>query len=178
MSVTTMLNATKKNDEWRTPPGVPGLLLHYLKRESYILCPFDRKDSAFVKEFKKAGHTVGYCHIDDGIDFFDLNRTDILTQDYIISNPPFSRRDEVFEHLFYLGIPFAMLMASTAGLFEGKRFNLFEDKEFEIMFIRPRICYIDQDGIVQKSPPFSSCYICHKVLPKPYVFTEYRKECK
>jgi hypothetical protein len=95
--------------------------------------------------------------------------------DYIISNPPYSQKDRVFEHLFYLGRPFAMLMGATAGLFEGKRFTLFSDKEFEIMWLKPRVAFIDRNGVALKSPPFQSCYVCHKVLPKPYLFVELDK---
>ena len=35
--------------------------------------------------------------------------------DYIISNPPYSKKGEVLERLFSLGIPFAMLVG-VAGL--------------------------------------------------------------
>ena len=174
MSVTTMLRATKKNDEWRTPPGIPSLLLPYLKPKSRILCPFDDEKSAFVKELGKK-HRVIFSHIKKGIDFFDYTQESMKIVDYVISNPPFSIKDEVFEHLFYLGRPFAMLMAATAGLFEGKRFFLFKDKELETMWIRPRVAYIDQDGVQVKSPPFQSCYVCHNVLLKPYVFVEMKK---
>ena len=173
MSVTTMLRATKPQDEWMTPAYAVRPLLPYLKPNSHIWCPFDKMDSAFVKEFKTAGHKVCNTHIDEGEDFFDGG---YVNADYIISNPPFSKKDAVFEHLFELGKPFAMLMGATAGLFEGKRFTLFQNKKFEIMWLKPRVAYIDQNGVVMKSPPFQSCYVCHKVLPKPYLFVELKKE--
>ena len=176
MSVTTMLRATKPQDEWMTPEYAVKPLLPYLKPKSNILCPFDKEDSAFVKVLRKAGHYVKRRHISEGNSFFTLAGIFVhYGYDYIISNPPYSLKDEVFERLFYLGKPFAMLMGATAGLFEGKRFNLFKDKELEIMWLKPRVAYIDQDGVAMKSPPFQSCYVCHRVLPKLYLFVEVEK---
>jgi len=179
MSVTAMLRATKKQDEWMTPEYAVRPLLPYLKPESIILCPFDHETSSFNTVLKKQ-HTVVYTHIDahKGFykeDFFNFTPQSIEQCDYIISNPPYSLKDQVFEHLFYLGRPFAMLMGATAGLFEGKRFSLFKGKKLEIMWLKPRVAYIDQNGVTMKSPPFQSCYVCHKVLPKPYLFVELEK---
>ena len=39
--------------------------------------------------------------------------------DYIISNPPYSLKNEVFERLFVLGKPFAMLVG-VVGVFESQ----------------------------------------------------------
>jgi len=176
MSVTTMLRATKKQDEWMTPEYAVRPLLPYLKPESIILCPFDKWKSAFVQVLREAGHSVQSGHIENRSDFFYLTPSAVEQCDYIISNPPYSLKDKVFEHLFYLGRPFAMLMGATAGLFEGKRFSLFKNKKFEIMWPKPRVAYIDQNGVTMKSPPFQSCYVCHRVLPKPYLFVEVEKK--
>jgi len=173
MSVTTMLRAVKKpQDEWMTPKYAVRPLLPYLKPHSNIMCPFDKMDSAFKDVLESNEHIVFASHINEGFDFFKFTKKDVARIDYIISNPPYSIKDKVFEHLFYLGKPFAMLMGATAGLFEGKRFNLFKDKELEIMWLRPRIAYMRENGEVVKSPPFQSCYVCHRVLPKQYLFVE------
>jgi len=177
LSVTTMLRATKPQDEWYTPAYAVKPLLPYLKPHSYICCPFDLPISKFYSVFKEADHLVAISHKDlPKGDFFQISRSDVAHADYIISNPPYSLKDDVFEHLFKLGRPFAMLMGATAGLFEGKRFDLFENKKLEVMWLKPRVAYIRPDGEVVKSPPFQSCYVCHRVLPKAHMFARVVRE--
>lgn len=95
-----------------------------------IWCPFDTEDSLFVKLFRQRGYTVIATHIANGQDFFAI---DPPKCDYIISNPPYSLKGEVFERLFQLNIPFAMLVG-VVGLFESqKRFKMFREHDFEIM---------------------------------------------
>jgi hypothetical protein len=174
MSVTTMLRAVKKQDEWRTPAYAVEPLIQYLWPKSAILCPFDTPESAFVKVLRKAGHRVAASHISTGRDFFSYQPEDMV-YDYVISNPPYSIKDAVFEHLIRLGVPFAMLTGAVAGLFEGKRFDLFEANDVELLWLKPRVAFIDQRGAVMKSPPFQSCYVCRKVLPDRIMFARLRK---
>jgi hypothetical protein len=98
-----------------------------------------------------------------------------MVYDYVISNPPYSIKDEVFERLIRLGVSFAMLMGATAGLFEGKRFELFESYDVELLWLKLRVSFIDQSGVAMKSPPFQSCYVCHRVLPERIMFARLRK---
>ena len=97
--------------------------------------------------------------------------------DYIISNPPYSLKDDVIDRLFEIGKPFAMLVG-VVGLFESqRRFNLFKSHEFEIMYLNKRVSYF-KDYAEQRpslNPPFSSVYICSKMLPKTIVFEEIDK---
>lgn len=97
--------------------------------------------------------------------------------DYIISNPPYSLKGDVIDRLFGIGKPFAMLVG-VVGLFESQhRFNLFRSHEFEIMYLNKRVSYF-KDYAEQKpslNPPFSSVYICSKMLPRTIVFEEIDK---
>ena len=162
------------NDEFYTPKYAIKPILKYIKPNSIIWCPFDTRDSLFVKEFKKSGHKVIATHIKDGQDFFKMKVPDC---DYIISNPPYSLKTEVLNHLFEINKPFAMLLG-VVGLFESqKRFEMFRDNNFEIMYMNRRISYF-KDYNEQKpslNPPFSSVYICHKMLPKEIIFEEIHK---
>ena len=107
--------ANSGNDEFYTPLYAITPIEKYLKRDSTIWCPFDTEQSLFVKYFRKMGHTVIATHIQNGTDFFDC---DIPDCDYIISNPPYSVKGKVFERLFEIGKPFAMLVG-VVGLFES-----------------------------------------------------------
>ena len=86
-------------------------------------------------------------------------------------------KGDVIDRLFEIGKPFAMLVG-VVGLFESqRRFNLFKSHEFEIMYLNKRVSYF-KDYAEQRpslNPPFSSVYICSKMLPKTIVFEEIDK---
>jgi hypothetical protein len=159
------------NDEFYTPGYAIFPILKYIEKDKTIWCPFDTEDSNFVKIFKTSGFKVINTHLQSGIDFFDCEIPDC---DYIISNPPYSLKGEVFDKLFKMKKPFAMLVG-VVGLFESqKRFEMFKNNEFEIMYMNRRISYF-KDYNEQKpslNPPFSSVYLCSKILPKQIIFEE------
>ena len=166
--------AASGNDEFYTPRYAIWPLVPYLKPERRILCPFDTEESWFVGVLRGEGHEVTARHINTGQDFFDLTTFSVQDFDYIISNPPYSKKTEVLQHLFRLGRPFAMLVG-IVGLFESqKRFEMFRDNDFEVMYFNRRIAYY-RDYADEKpalNPPFSSVYICSGILPRAMVFEE------
>lgn len=170
---------SNKNDEYYTPPYAIKPILEFLEPESKIWCPFDTDDSYYGKILLDEGHTVITSHIDDGGNFFDINN-DFPKRyqiDYIISNPPYSLKNEVFTKLFNMDTPFAMLVG-VVGLFESKtRFNLFSQNDFEILYFDKRIQFMDDihSDVTTKSPPFSSVYLCRDILPKQICFKELNK---
>lgn len=163
------------NDEFYTPEYAVTPIAKYLAPPPAVIwCPFDTEDSLFVKHFRAAGYTVLATCICNGQDFFTMETPNC---DYIISNPPYSLKGDVIDRLFEIGKPFAMLVG-VVGLFESKhRFNLFRSHEFEIMYLNKRVSYF-KDYAEQKpslNPPFSSVYICSKMLPRTIVFEEIDK---
>lgn len=166
--------AGSQNDEFYTPEYAIQPLYDFIKPNSIIWCPFDTDQSLFVKLFKNQGHTVINTHLANGGNFFDITPPKC---DYIISNPPYSLKYEVFAKLFEIGKPFAMLVG-VVGLFESqKRFNLFKNNNFEILYMNKRISYF-KDYADQKpslNPPFSSVYITSKMLPQKIMFKEINK---
>ena len=166
--------AGSKNDEFYTPLYAIEPLLKYIKPNSNIWCPFDTDESLFVKTFKQLGHSVINTHLANNQDFFNI---DCPSCNYIISNPPYSLKYEVFKKLFELGKPFAMLVG-IVGLFESqKRFELFKNNEFEIMYMNKRISYFKSydDQKPSLNPPFSSVYLTSKLLPNKIIFEEIKK---
>ena len=130
----------------------------------------------FVKMLRGAGHKVIATHLDGGHDFFKTTPPQGAV-DYVISNPPYSCKGEVLNRLFELDIPFAMLVG-VVGLFESqKRFDMFKNNDFEIMYVNKRIAYFKSydDEKPSLNPPFSSVYVCHNMLPKQIVFEEVNK---
>lgn len=163
------------NDEFYTPLYAIEPIIKYIEKDKTIWCPFDTNDSLFVKRFKEIGLKVINTHLDSGVDFFNC---DIPECDYIISNPPYSLKKEVFERLFDIKKPFAMLVG-VVGLFESqKRFEMFRDNKFEIMYLNRRVSYF-KDYLDEKpalNPPFSSVYLCSQMLPDRIVFEEINKK--
>tara|TARA_R110000803_G_scaffold207352_1_gene275245 strand:- start:96 stop:632 length:537 start_codon:yes stop_codon:yes gene_type:complete len=160
------------NDEFFTPNYAITPLIKYLKAKCFvsIWCPFDTEDSNFVKLLTKEGFNVVRTHLLDGKDFFETE----VECDAIVSNPPYSIKGKVFERLFKLNIPFAMLVG-VVGLFESeKRFQMFKDNEFEIMYLNRRVSYFKDyyDKKPLLNPPFSSVYVTSKILPRQIVFEE------
>jgi len=163
------------NDEFYTPYYAIKPILKYIEPNSTIWCPFDTAESLYVKTLKQEGHNVIYTHINKGENFFEIG---VPECDYIISNPPYSLKTEVLERLFEIGKPFAMLLG-VVGLFESqRRFKMFRENDFEIMYLNLRVDYFKDYNEIKpsKNPPFSSVYVCHKMLPKQIIFEKINKK--
>ena len=152
-------------DEWYTPSEAVEVLLKYLKPGATILCPFDTAESNYVKVFRRNGFNVKHSHIREGADFFELEKPDV---DYVISNPPYSKRQEILQRLYEWDIPFAMLF-NTNGLFDSKkRAELARGGRAEVLVIYPRIEFIDING-ERNHATFQSCYWCRNILPEKMI---------
>ena len=165
-----------KSDEHYTPKFAVKPIIKYLKQQSFNRCPFDTKESNYAKLLTEAGHNVLCTHIDNGVNFFDYKINNDI--DYIISNPPYSLKTEVLQRLFEINIPFAMLVG-VVGLFESqKRFDMFKNNKFEIMYFNKRVSYMKDymSNKLELNPPFSSVYVCHNILPQQIVFEEINKK--
>jgi len=166
--------AGSQNDEFYTPEYAVEPILRYLPKSGIVWCPFDTEESHFVKMIRKHGCEVIATHIDNGQDFFEYEPADY---DYIVSNPPYSLKNEVFERLFKLNKRFAMLVG-VVGLFESqKRFNLFKNNYFDVMYLNKRVAFFKsfQEQKPSLNPPFSSVYITKGFLPGRIVFEEINK---
>lgn len=164
------------NNEFMTPKFAVRPIMKYLNAGSKIWCPFDTEESNYVKLLTEAGHYVKCTHIATGTDFFDTEVP--FGTDYIISNPPYSQKTEVLQKLFEIGKPFAMLVG-VVGLFESqKRFDMFKNNKFEIMYFNRRVSYMKDytSNKLELNPPFSSVYVCHNILPQQIVFEEIDKK--
>src|SRR5689334_7215301 len=115
--------AGSQNDEFYTPPYAVAPILKYIAGASRVWCPFDTESSHFVLQLRAKGCNVRATHKNIGADFFTTEPP--FEPHYIVSNPPYSKKTEVLERLFYWRIPFAMLVG-VVGLLESKRrFKMF-----------------------------------------------------
>lgn len=158
-------------DEWYTPAAAVLPLLKFIKPNSRILCPFDTEESEYVKVLSK-NHTVFHSHIFEGKDFFQLSKPDV---DYVISNPPYSKRTEILKQLYKWGIPFAMMFNSN-GIFDSrKRFNYASNLGGELLFLYPRVDYSSLES-ESTAPPYMSCYWCYHLLPEKLMFASINED--
>ena len=156
-----------KNDEYYTPAYAVEPIAKYLKEGSTIWCPFDKEESEFVKVFKDKGFKVIHGHIEDGKDFF---LEEVPNCDYIISNPPYSLKGEVFKRLIDIGKPYAMLI-NFQGIFDHKeRFTMFRDNRTEMLWLSPRVNYIKPGDSSTSGVPFQSGYLCSGILEEQLKF--------
>ena len=161
----------KASDEYYTPREAVVPLVKYLDRgnkQNYtIWCPFDTEASEYVKVFREEGFNVIATHIDDGYNFFYYEPSEHY--DYIISNPPFSMKDDVLKHLTELNKPYAMLLPLPT-LQGQKRFDYLVNCE-ALIFDKRINFYLDLEHTKQsKSVPFASIYICKDILPERLIF--------
>ena len=147
-------------DEYYTPKILVEPILKYIKPKSIVWCPFDTENSEFVILLKEAGHKVIYSHIGLGQDFFEYEPEEY---DYIISNPPFTRKLEVFDRLYKLNKPFAMICGLPILNYQEIG-NFFLDKELQLLIVDKKVSF---DG---NTASFNNSYFCHNVLPKDIIF--------
>jgi hypothetical protein len=163
--------AGSQNDEFYTPGYAVAPILRYISTAASVLCPFDTSESLFVRMLRSRGNKVTYTHLSAGFDFFQMPLNS-MSFDFIVSNPPYSKKFEVFNKLFESNKSFAMLVG-VVGLFESaKRFDMFKQNQFEIMYFNKRVSYFKNydDEKPSLNPPFSSVYVCRGLLPRQIVF--------
>lgn len=156
---------TKEGDELYTPRYAVEPIEEYIAPQSTIWCPFDTEESMYVQCLREK-HNVIYTHLALGQDFFT---EDVPKCDYIISNPPFSKKFEVLERLLDIGKPFAIIFP-LPSIQTAKNFDLIEQCQLLVFDRRikfhHRMDLSDNPG----SPAFASIYLCKDFLPNNLVF--------
>ena len=158
------------NDDYRTPRYLVSCLdtfifdfmqRHNINRKLVVYCPFDTEESEYVRYFKENGAEVIHGDIKTGQDFFE---NPIPECDLVISNPPFSRKREIFAKLFAANVPFALLLNLQAMQYQEMGQLFFEEQQRTeaIQFIIPDK-KVSFDG---HTAAFCSGYYCWKFVEK------------
>lgn len=161
-----------KADEMYTPFYCVEPLLKYIDKSKTVWCPFDKEWSAYVKMLEENGNKVIYTHIDNGQDFFDYEPDEY---DIIISNPPFSKKDNVIKRLYQLGKPFAILLPMNS--LQGKaRYEYFKNG-IQLLCFDQRVGFHGLDNMEKsiEGSPFASAYFCRNLLPKDLIIEHIEK---
>ena len=173
---------SSNGDEVITPRYAVEPLIKYLKINNCkkIWCPFDKEHSQYTRVLRANGFEVIAT---GGCDFFMIPK---LNCDCIVSNPPFSKKDEILKKCYEMGISFALLLPQNS-LQSKERTKMFIEKGLEYLGFDSRICFytrskvkIEDEWIYKWTPEdlkeikvgnhFASGYFCWKLLPKELIF--------
>ena len=167
-----MINSNKilyskgNNDECYTPAYGVKPVLEYIPKKAIVWCPFDTRDSWFVKLISQNNKVIR-SHIYEDKDFF---KYEPKKWDIIISNPPFTNKRMIFERALSFEKPFALLMTNT-WLNDAAPKQLFKNRDLQLLMFDKRIKYDNRNKIT-----FSSSYFCWNFLPKQIIMKFFSKE--
>ena len=148
---------TLKDDDYDTPLSAWKSIEKYLPKDKVIW-------EAFYSNGESGKHlrSLGCQVIHEDVDFFTSDRGDV-----VVSNPPFSKKKDIFRRLKELQKPFILLLpASVLGT------KMLSDMFPDIQVIVPkgRISFV-KDGKATSQVWFASFFYCWKMsLPKDLIF--------
>lgn len=128
-------------DDFQTPPIALKPLIPYLK-EGWIIWECACGKGNLVKGLEEAGFRVIGTDILTGHDFLTYEP---VYYDCIVTNPPYSLKQEFLERAYELGKPFALLLPLTTFETE-KRQKLFRKYGLEVIFFNKRINFETPSG--------------------------------
>ncbi len=157
----------KESDEYFTPREAVLPIVKFITSKAVVWCPFDDEESEYVKCIRAAGHEVIATHIDAGQNFFYYEPPQWY--DVIISNPPFSIKDDILKRLNELKKPYAILLP-LPSLQGQKRFKYLEGSQALIFDKRINFWQDKEHTKMAKGVAFASIYVCKNFLPTDLIF--------
>lgn len=161
-----------RSDEFMTPKIAIEPLLPYLKKK-WRLWESAWGKGDLAKHFEKEGFKVfgdkSHNFLENGFPKFDF--------DCIITNPPYSKKEDFLRICYAYGKPFALLLPLTA--LEGKaRGKLYKKYGIQLIIPNKRINFITPSG-KGSGDWFQVAWFCWKLnLPKDLMFVELDKKKK
>jgi len=129
------------SDDFQTPYWVIEYLVPYLKKE-WIIWECAMGKGNLVRALEQRGFKVIGTDIKDGYDFLKWTPKRF---DCIVTNPPYSLKNEFLERCYELGKPFALLLPLTA-LETERRQRLFKKYGVEIIVLPKRVNFETPSG--------------------------------
>jgi len=151
-----------KSNELYTPYKAVEPLFEFLPKNKVIWGCTDFGESNITKFLRDNDYQVITSH-KDNFDF--LNDQIDFEYDMIITNPPYTLKDEFLRRCYELGKPFALLLPLTAleGVERGKMYNQYG---LEILVLDRRINFMKE----KKSNWFNTSWFCNNILPEKLLF--------
>lgn len=156
-----------KYDELYTPEYAIKPLLKYLPKNITIWECTDYGESNITSILRGGGYNVISTKKED-FDFL-IDKPD-FDFDMIITNPPYSLKDEFIKKCYEYKKPFCLLLPITS--LEGiQRGNMFRENGIEVIVFDKRVEFIKDKGNW-----FNTSWFCWKVLNKELIFEKLNKE--
>ena len=152
----SFLRSNSESDEQYTPSSCLPPLTQFLdKTKTYY-----EATSATSKHMVEGFRDLGFDFKESSKNFFDVTSDEVY--DGVITNPPYTLKDEFLKHCYDLGKPFALLLpvSSIQGMARGKMF-----KEFGISLLvyNRRIRWVG----LGNQPAFGSAWYMGNGLTEP-----------
>ena len=159
-------NRTSSGDEVFTPFYAVEPLLEFLPKDKIIWCPFHEDWSAFFRLFTEKGYQVIRSSLRERQDFFKYEPEN---WDILVSNPPFSKKNDVLKRAYELDKPFALLLPVNS-IQSKKRFQIFNN-DIQMLVFDGRVDFHTQNNMqtFTKGNHFGSAYFCRNILPEKLV---------
>lgn len=142
------------SDEWYTPKFLVDKCLELVDlKDKIVICPFDTDNSIFVQDIKQKRCIKDLIY--NIRDFMDKK----YIYDVLITNPPFSIKEQVFEKCLQNNQDFILVLPETF-IFSVGFYNLIEKYNFHYKLYSPkqRVYFIDEQG-KQNRPNFHTIII-------------------
>lgn len=172
----TMINYMKKGkfDDIYTPKYAITPLLKYIPKNITVWECCDFGGSEITRLLKEHGCNV--ISTDKKENFFEYKPEENF--DMIITNPPYSLKDDFLKKCYEWEKPFCLLLPITA--LEGKkRGKMFREKGIEVLVFDGRVQFMEnmiKNYDKKKSSNwFNTSWFCYNVLPKKLIFEELKK---
>lgn len=160
-------------DECFTPENAILPLISYLNKD-WIIWDCAYGSGMLAEHLNKYGFNVlGLTNFD----FLSEDSEKIGQFNCLITNPPYSKKDEFLKKAFEIGKPFAFLLPLTA--LEGiKRGKMFKENQIQMIIPNRRLNFANPNGRKHKSSCwFATAWFCYKLnLPNQLNFVELEKK--
>lgn len=128
------------SDHFQTPNYALRPLLPYLHKD-WLIWECAEGTGNLTKALDYLGYLVVGTDISNGIDFFSYE----LVVDCIITNPPYSHKNEFFNRCIEIGKPFSLLQPlTTFGTF--KRQKMLKQASISVIFMGGRVNFETPSG--------------------------------
>ena len=155
------------SDHFQTPPWALAPILDYLNPEWKIWEPAAGEGN-MVRTLQARGHRVWGTDLESGYDFLRWQPPAHLW-DCIVTNPPYSLKDEFIARCYRLGKPFALLLP-IAALGEQRRMALYREHGVQVILPHERINFETPSGEGSGAWFFSAWFLGYFGLPSDLIF--------
>jgi hypothetical protein len=163
LPVSTQKNGTEQNDEFYTPDCATALIAPHLPKGATIWEAAWGKGH-MARSLRKRGYkVVGSPHM-------NFLTAPVPVCDCIITNPPFSKKDDFLRRAYEIGKPWAFILPADS-LFGLERYPLFSEYGLQLLIPNRRIQFLGEND-VPIIFNFNTLWCCWRSLPRDVLFAD------